>query len=72
VALCLVGRCDISYYLPELHGNLQYYMKREDQQDATIRCLLLTSMSLMSLFRPMDHYNDIGHVSTNGTLQLNV
>ena len=34
--------------------------------------LLLTSMSLMSLFRPMDHYNDIGHVNTNVTLQLNV
>jgi len=27
---------------------------------------------LKSLFRPMDHYNDIGHVSTNVTLQLNV
>ena len=33
-----------------------------------------TSMSMfsMSLFRPMDHYNDIGHVNTNVTLQLNV
>jgi len=26
----------------------------------------------MSLLGPMDHYNDIGHVSTNVTLQLNV
>ena len=24
---------------------IRYYMKREDQQDATIRCLLLTSVS---------------------------
>jgi len=26
----------------------------------------------MSLFHPMDHYNDIGHVNTNVILQLNV
>ena len=30
------------------------------------------SMSSVSLFRPTDHYNDIGHVNTNVTLQLNV
>jgi len=26
----------------------------------------------MSLFHPMDHYNDTGRVNTNVTLQLNV
>jgi len=59
---------------------LRLITKEEPESSKVVLDLLLappmvstqTLYVFMSLFCPMDHYNDIGHVNTNFTLKLNV
>ena len=56
----------------EVEVILPHYSLPHDHQHISSPEKMVSNNVLMSLFRPMDHYNDIGHVNTDVTLQLNV